>query len=158
MSTTTIHYFEYAHLPEALQQVAKPIAELAHLMEDTLPDGPEKSAGMRKLLEAKDCFVRTKVVTNADKIQRSRIDGIYQACKAVVTASGTDRDVKMRIAVGAIQDLSDFELSQHKGALAKTMQVSLRDLERMIKDYREKYSPDPTYPEKTDGRSRTDGK
>jgi hypothetical protein len=24
----------------------------------TLPDGPEKSAGLRKLLEAKDCFVR----------------------------------------------------------------------------------------------------
>ncbi len=27
-------------------------------LEATLPDGPEKSAGMRKLLEAKDCFVR----------------------------------------------------------------------------------------------------
>jgi hypothetical protein len=27
-------------------------------MEAELPDGPEKSAGMRKLLEAKDCFVR----------------------------------------------------------------------------------------------------
>jgi hypothetical protein len=59
MSTTTIRYFEYAHLPLKLQVVSKPIYELAHQMENTLPDGPEKSAGMRKLLEAKDCFVRT---------------------------------------------------------------------------------------------------
>jgi hypothetical protein len=58
MPSTTIQYFECEHLREDLQKVSKPIAELAHLMENTLPDGPEKSAGMRKLLEAKDCFVR----------------------------------------------------------------------------------------------------
>jgi len=61
MPTTTIKYFVYRHLPEKLQEVSKPIGELAQLMEDTLPDGPEKSAGMRKLLEAKDCFVRSKL-------------------------------------------------------------------------------------------------
>lgn len=27
-------------------------------MDRELPNGPEKSAGLRKLLEAKDCFVR----------------------------------------------------------------------------------------------------
>jgi len=62
MPSTTIQYFEYEHLREDLQKVSKPIAELAHLMESTLPDGPEKSAGMRKLLEAKDCFVRAALV------------------------------------------------------------------------------------------------
>jgi hypothetical protein len=31
-------------------------------MELTLPDGSEKSAGMRKLLEAKDCFVRAMLI------------------------------------------------------------------------------------------------
>lgn len=61
MPSTTIQYFTYKHLPEHLQEVSKPLAELAQLMEDTLPDGPEKSAGMRKLLEAKDCFVRAKL-------------------------------------------------------------------------------------------------
>lgn len=59
MSSTTIRFFEYSHLPPKLQEVSKPICELAKLMEETLPDGPEKSAGMRKLLEAKDCFVRS---------------------------------------------------------------------------------------------------
>ena len=58
MPSTTIKFFEYTHLPPALQEVCKPIVQLAKLMEETLPDGPEKSAGMRKLLEAKDCFVR----------------------------------------------------------------------------------------------------
>lgn len=59
MPSTTIQFFKYDHLPPQLQEIVKPIAELAHLMESTLPDGPEKSAGMRKLLEAKDCFVRS---------------------------------------------------------------------------------------------------
>lgn len=58
MATTTIRFFDYQHLPQRLQKISKPIFELAHLMEEKLPDGPEKSAGMRKLLEAKDCFVR----------------------------------------------------------------------------------------------------
>jgi len=59
MASTTIQYFEYKHLPEKLQAVSKPVYDLAHQMESALPDGAEKSAGMRKLLEAKDCFVRS---------------------------------------------------------------------------------------------------
>lgn len=62
MPSTTIQYFEYAHLPDQLQRVSKPVCNLAQLMEAMLPDGPEKSAGMRKLLEAKDCFVRANMI------------------------------------------------------------------------------------------------
>lgn len=51
-------FFAYAHLPPHLQDVSRPIGELAELMETTLPPSAEKSAGLRKLLEAKDCFVR----------------------------------------------------------------------------------------------------
>jgi len=58
MPTTTARYFAHAHLPPKLQAVAAPVAVLADNLEQLLPDGPEKSAGMRKLLEAKDCFVR----------------------------------------------------------------------------------------------------
>lgn len=58
MPSTTIKYFAYAHLPTHLQAVSKPVGQLAEQLERELPDGPEKSAGMRKLLEAKDCFVR----------------------------------------------------------------------------------------------------
>jgi len=57
-----IRYFEYEHLPLQLQKIAKPICELAQKMEETLPDNAEKSAGLRKLLEAKDAFVRANIV------------------------------------------------------------------------------------------------
>lgn len=53
-----MRYFEYAHLPPHLQAVSKLLGDLAVQMDNALPDGPEKSAGLRKLLEAKDCFVR----------------------------------------------------------------------------------------------------
>lgn len=61
MPSTTIKWFKYDHLPPELQNVAGRVAELAHWLEDNLPDGAEKSAGMRKLLEAKDCFVRAEL-------------------------------------------------------------------------------------------------
>lgn len=61
MQNTIMKYFEYKHLPPHLQAISKPICEAAVYMNDTLPDGPEKSAGLRKLLEAKDCFVRAGV-------------------------------------------------------------------------------------------------
>lgn len=54
-------YFAYEHLPESLQAISKPIGELAKHMDSILPDGPEKSAGLRKLLEAKDCLVRANL-------------------------------------------------------------------------------------------------
>lgn len=51
-------FFEYEHLPEHLQAVSRPCGELAKQMIAALPDGPELTAGLRKLLEAKDAFVR----------------------------------------------------------------------------------------------------
>lgn len=51
-------FFEYKHLPAKLQDVSASVAVLAQAMDESLPNGPEKSAGLRKLLEAKDCFVR----------------------------------------------------------------------------------------------------
>ena len=54
-------YFAYSHLPVHLQEVSKPIGDLAELMNDSLPDGEEKETGLRKLLEAKDCLVRAKL-------------------------------------------------------------------------------------------------
>jgi hypothetical protein len=53
-----VRYFDYGHLPPALAEISRPCAELAADMLAALPDGPELTAGLRKLLEAKDCFVR----------------------------------------------------------------------------------------------------
>jgi hypothetical protein len=56
-----MQFFAYAHLPPHLQEISKPFGELAQQLVDTLPSNPERSAGLRKLLEAKDCFVRAKL-------------------------------------------------------------------------------------------------
>ena len=53
-------YFEYAHLPDHLRRVSEPFHDMAHGML-TLPavDEDELMEGLRKLLEAKDCAVRS---------------------------------------------------------------------------------------------------
>jgi len=58
MQNRLMQFFQFAHLPEHLQNISRPVALLADLMDKTLPDNAEKTAGLRKLLEAKDCFVR----------------------------------------------------------------------------------------------------
>lgn len=56
-SEPIMRHFAFAHLPPALQAVSSQFARLAIAMMD-LPRGAERAAGLRKLLEAKDCAVR----------------------------------------------------------------------------------------------------
>ena len=57
-----LQYFKYDHLPPHLQAASKPYAEIAwRAAESTLGFHPEVEAGLRKLLEAKDCFVRSQL-------------------------------------------------------------------------------------------------
>ena len=59
-----MQFFEYAHLPANLQAVSKPFGELAKQIDESLPNNPEKSTALRKLLEAKDCAVRALLFKN----------------------------------------------------------------------------------------------
>ena len=61
MASPLLKYFAYAHLPQKLQEVSRPIGDLAAFVDAKLPDGPEKTVGLRKLLEAKDCLVRASL-------------------------------------------------------------------------------------------------
>jgi hypothetical protein len=53
-----LKYFAYEHLREDLQAYSKPFHELAHWITITLPENPERTVALRKLLEAKDAAVR----------------------------------------------------------------------------------------------------
>jgi hypothetical protein len=53
-----LRYFDYSHLPADLASVARRFEDLAYSMVRDVPSSPEVTAGLRKLLEAKDCFVR----------------------------------------------------------------------------------------------------
>ena len=55
-------WFSYGHLPAGQpRHFSAMCAALAVQMISGLPDGPELTAGLRKLLEAKDCFVRAAI-------------------------------------------------------------------------------------------------
>lgn len=56
-----LQFFGYSHLPEHLQAISKPFGDLAENIVATLPRNPERSAALRKLLEAKDCAVRANI-------------------------------------------------------------------------------------------------
>jgi hypothetical protein len=56
-------YFAYDHLKTPLRATSQACHDLAEQMIGDLPDGPELTAGLRKLLEAKDCFVRASLDT-----------------------------------------------------------------------------------------------
>jgi len=64
MEHQILKFFTYSHLPPELQAISGPCGNLAKAMASTL-SGPELEAGLRKLLEAKDCFVRAAVTTKA---------------------------------------------------------------------------------------------
>lgn len=54
-----LQFFKYEHLPAHLQAISKPFGELAENIVATLPRNPERTVALRKLLEAKDCAVRS---------------------------------------------------------------------------------------------------
>jgi len=61
MANRLLQYFKFDHLPPHLQAASRPCGELAQLIDELLPESAEKTAGLRKLLEAKDCFTRAKL-------------------------------------------------------------------------------------------------
>jgi hypothetical protein len=54
-------WFAYDHLTGKPKLISRYVESLATQMLVDLTDGPELTAGLRKLLEAKDCFVRQAV-------------------------------------------------------------------------------------------------
>ena len=65
-----LSYFTYKHLPEYLQNISRPFCDIAiayaEAMQDSYDDA-EVTVGLRKLLEAKDCFVRAALANKPNK-------------------------------------------------------------------------------------------
>lgn len=60
-------FFTFKHLPLNLQSISETLCATAMLIDTELQESAEKTAGMRKLLEAKDCFVRAKIEEIEDR-------------------------------------------------------------------------------------------
>jgi hypothetical protein len=66
-----LRYFEYDHLPEPLRSVSARFHDLAvGVAQLDSNDGAEQTAALRKLLEAKDCAVRSILGINASRAKR----------------------------------------------------------------------------------------
>jgi hypothetical protein len=55
------------NLPVPLGAVAVRVADMRDELLTMLGDGPELTAGLRKLLEAKDCFVRQALIDSRER-------------------------------------------------------------------------------------------
>ena len=54
-----LQFFVYDHLKSReMRQTSARFSALADFLVETLPDNPERTTALRKLLEAKDCAVR----------------------------------------------------------------------------------------------------
>lgn len=63
-----VQFFTTEHLSEDLRPVAEIFcATVVDLLEEVPSDGIEFTAGLRKLLEAKDCFVRHMVTLRPEE-------------------------------------------------------------------------------------------
>ncbi len=56
-----LQFFHFSHLKPELAAVSAPFWDMACQLIATLPRNPERTAALRKLLEAKDCAVRAKL-------------------------------------------------------------------------------------------------
>ena len=56
MTDRMLQFFAYAHLPENLHDVSRPFGCLAENLVATLLANPERTVGLRNLIEAKDCM------------------------------------------------------------------------------------------------------
>lgn len=54
-----LQFFKYDHLPPNMQAISKPFCELAKELCQITPCNSEQTVALRKLLEAKDCAVRS---------------------------------------------------------------------------------------------------
>lgn len=56
-----LRWFDADHLSGMPHNAAMVVRMTAHELARALPDGPELTTGLRKLLEARDCFVRAAI-------------------------------------------------------------------------------------------------
>lgn len=83
-----LQYFDYEHLPARLRLISRPFHYLAHLMASGLT-GAELTAGLRHLLQAKDCMVRAALPGHT--VTRSpQIGDMVLAIVDPATNNGTD--------------------------------------------------------------------
>lgn len=61
MQDRMLQFFNYDHLPDHLKEISSPFHKTAEWIIQNLPSNAERTVALRKLLEAKDCAVRSYI-------------------------------------------------------------------------------------------------
>ena len=89
-AASTIKWFTYAHLPnENARDVSREITRLVTRISGKIAPGPEATAGFRKLLEAKDCFVRAALETPTEGQEYNAADAVRESRRQYEASKGT---------------------------------------------------------------------
>ncbi len=64
MNDHIMQFFAYDHLPNHLQAVSKPFADMAQHIRNLAAPSPERTVALRRLLESKDAAVRAVLCTD----------------------------------------------------------------------------------------------
>jgi hypothetical protein len=64
-----LKFFKFDHLRADLQPVSQRFAELAAQLVAVVPEGPERTVSLRKLLESKDAAVRAVAIPEPSEIR-----------------------------------------------------------------------------------------
>lgn len=88
-----MQWFAYDHLRDMrLRELSANVADLAQGIDVHIGNSAEKTAGLRKLLEAKDCFVRAAILDIAKEQEAMMAQGPEEAAIAraqAMIAAGT---------------------------------------------------------------------
>lgn len=110
-----LRWFDYQHLPADLGVVSMQFHHLAHELVDRLPDSPELTVALRKLLEGKDAAVRAALPPPGTRTEVQR--------PAVVQQVMNDSAARtLTVGVACPADMAPEELAE---------QVRLELLERL---------------------------
>lgn len=121
MKDYLLQFFSFAHLPEHMQTVSKPFHDLAHEIVAKCPMNPERTVALRKLLEAKDCAVRSLIFKAEEKTPVAKVE--ERKLKHLKTAKLYGKDVyaysipQVMVSETAVRKLCDM-VGQNTGVAA----------------------------------------
>jgi hypothetical protein len=67
MTDRLLTYFHFHRLPPDLAPVSEPFCLLAQWIDANLPQNPERTVALRKLIESRDAAVRARIYLGPDE-------------------------------------------------------------------------------------------
>jgi len=117
-----MRWFEASHLGDGAKAISGACGALAKYLATRLPANPETTAGLRKLLEAKDCFVRAFLagqegggVAPPKEVVSIYLHADKDANVALAREIGLNHDAECKVAYACSQVAARIEITRRTG-------------------------------------------